>query len=69
MKFQILHNTAVGAAFIGTVLVIVEVLLTMDALPFNGPENLDILGYILVVTGSILASWTANKMDKKKEEY
>lgn len=62
-----LHNIAVGVAFIGTVLVIVEVLLTMDALPFTGPENLDILGYILVVAGSILASWTANKMEKRKK--
>lgn len=68
LKYQRLHNTAVGVAFIGTVLVVVEILKEMDALEFNSPVNLDIPGYALVIIGSILASWTASKMDKKDKE-
>ena len=68
LKYQGLHNTAVGVAFIGTVLVVVEILREMDALELNSPLNLDIPGYVLVITGSILASWTARKMDKSDEE-
>jgi len=68
LKYQRLHNTAVGVAFIGTVLVVVEILREMDALDFTNPGNLDIPGYVLVIIGSILASWTAGKMDKQNKE-
>lgn len=65
MKYQRLHNAAIGVAFIGTVLVVMEILWEMDALEFTSPGNLDIPGYVLVIIGSILASWTAGKMDKQ----
>jgi hypothetical protein len=65
LKYQRLHNAAIGVAFIGTVLVVMEILREMDALEFTSPGNLDIPGYVLVIIGSILASWTAGKMDKQ----
>jgi hypothetical protein len=65
LKYQRLHNAAIAVAFIGTVLVVVEILREMDALEFTSPGNLDIPGYVLVIIGSILASWTAGKMDKQ----
>jgi len=68
LKYQRLHNTAVGVAFIGTVLVVVEILREMDALDFTNPGNLDIPGYVLVIIGSILASWTAGKMEKQDKK-
>jgi hypothetical protein len=55
-------------AFIGTVLVVVEVLREMEALELLIPQSLDIPGFALVIIGSVLASWTAKKMDKKDEE-
>ncbi len=51
-------------AFIGTVLVVVEILREMDALEFTDPQNLDIPGFILVIIGSIVASWSAKKVDR-----
>lgn len=68
LKYQRLHNTAVGVAFIGTVLVVVEILREMNALDFTSPNNLDIPGFILVIVGSVLASWTAKKMDSRDKE-
>lgn len=68
MKYQRLHNASVAVAFIGTVMVVVEILREMDALEFARPENLDIPGFALVIIGSILASWSAKKMDQKDEE-
>jgi len=68
MNYQVLHNTAVGVAFIGTVLVVLEVLREMEALDIATPQNLDIPGFVLVIIGSILASWTASKMDKEDKE-
>jgi len=67
LKYQRLHNAAVGVAFIGTVLVVVEILREMEAIEFTTLENLDIPGFILVIIGSVFASWTANKMDHKDE--
>jgi hypothetical protein len=67
LKYQRLHNAAVGVAFIGTVLVVVEILREMEAVEFTTLENLDIPGFILVIIGSVFASWTANKMDRKDE--
>ena len=68
MKYHLIHNTAVGVAFIGTVLVVVEILREMEALDFTRPENLDIPGFALVIIGSVLASWSAKKMDRKDKQ-
>ena len=40
----------------------------MEALELSMPQSLDIPGFALVIIGSVLASWTAKKMDKKDEE-
>lgn len=68
MKYHIIHNTSVGIAFIGTVLVVIEILREMDALAFSNPENLDIPGFALVIIGSVLASWSAKKMDQQDNQ-
>lgn len=65
MNYQLLHNSAVGVAFIGTVLVVIQVLREMDAMVLSTPQNLDIPGYVLVIVGSVLATWTAGKIDRK----
>ena len=68
MKYQRIHNASVGIAFIGTVLVVVQILREMEALEFTRPENLDIPGFALVIIGSVLASWSAKKMDQKDKK-
>ncbi len=68
MKYQRIHNASVGVAFIGTVMVVVEILREMNALEFTQPENLDIPGFALVIIGSVLASWSAKKMDQTDKE-
>jgi uncharacterized membrane protein len=68
VKYHVIHNTSVGIAFIGTVLVVVEILREMNALEFARPENLDIPGFALVIIGSVLASWSAKKMDQKDNQ-
>jgi hypothetical protein len=40
----------------------------MEAIAIELPQSLDIPGFALVIIGSIAASWTARKMDKKDEE-
>jgi len=39
LMYQRLHNAAIGVAFIGTVLVVVEILGEMDALEFTSQGN------------------------------
>jgi len=68
VKYQRIHNASVGIAFIGTVLVVVQILREMEALEFTRPENLDIPGFALVIIGSVLASWSAKKMDQKDKK-
>lgn len=68
MKYQRIHNASVAVAFLGTVMVVLEILREMDALQFTRPENLDIPGFALVIIGSVLASWSAKKMDQKDKE-
>jgi hypothetical protein len=55
-------------AFVGTVLVVLEVLQEMEAFQLSTPDNLDIPGFVLVIIGSVLASWTAGKMNRKDNE-
>jgi len=49
-------------------MVVVEVLREMEAIELSIRQNLDIPGFILVIIGSILASWTAGKMDKEDKK-
>ncbi|GJM28557.1 MAG: hypothetical protein DHS20C17_11920 [Cyclobacteriaceae bacterium] len=68
MNYQILHNSSVGVAFLGTILIVLEVLQEMEALQLATLDYLDIPGIILLIIGSVMASWTARKMDKKDKE-
>ena len=68
MNYHFLHNAAVGIAFIGTFLLVVEVLREMEALEIAMAQSLDIPGLILLIIGSIMAAWTAKKMDKEDNQ-
>jgi hypothetical protein len=63
LSYQFLHNVSVGVAFIGTALLVVEVLREMEALEIAMAQTFDVPGLILLIIGSILAAWTAKKMD------
>ncbi|MGI9543462.1 MAG: hypothetical protein ACR2MX_09395 [Cyclobacteriaceae bacterium] len=62
MKYNVLHNLTVVVAFIGTVLILLEMIREVGWLQFSQPENLDYPGLVLVVVGAIGAAWSAKKM-------
>jgi hypothetical protein len=65
LNYHFLHNSSVFVAFIGTAFLVIEVLREMEALELPLEQSLDIPGLILLIIGSVVAAWTAKKMDSE----